>query len=128
MKEAAMYGHAVPKGDEETLKRIIRSVDKKLSYSLLDGVDAAESIFTLHLSTKGWEGTLIVALNDLQAAKNDLACRNRLRQRIKRLRDHMWDNRLVKDVMGTKVAGMLKAAGQQEAAFRPQFMRRSPRR
>ena len=123
-----MLGHAVSKGDEETLKGIIRSVDKKLSYSLLDGVDAAESIFTLHLSTKGWEGTLIVVLNDLQAAKNDLACRNRLRQRIKRLRDHMWDNRLVKDVMGTKVAGMLKAAGQQEAAFRPQFMRRSPRR
>ena len=123
-----MYGHAVPKGDEETLKRIIRSVDKKLSYSLLDGVDAAESIFTLHLSTKGWEGTLMVALNDLQEAKNDLACRSRLRQRVKRLRDHMWDNRLVKDVMGIKVAGMLKAAGQQEAAFRPQFMRRSGRR
>ena len=123
-----MYGHAVPKGDEETLKEIIRSVDKKLSYSLLDGVDTAESIFTLHLSAKGWEGSLMVALNDLQSAKHDLACRNKLRQRIKRLRDHMWDNRLVKDVMGTKVAGMLKAAGQQEALFRPQFMRRSPGR
>jgi hypothetical protein len=123
-----MYGHAVPKGDEETLKEIIRSVDKKLSYSLLDGVDARESIFTLQLTSKGWEGTMIVVLNDLQAAKHDLACRNKLRQRVKRLRDHMWDNRFVKDVMGIKVAGMLKAAGQQEAAFRPQFMRRSPGR
>ena len=123
-----MYAHAVPKGDEETLKEIIRSVDKRLSYSLLDGVDAAGPIFTLHLSSKGWEGTMIVGLNDLQAAKNDLVGRNKIRQRIKRLRDHMWDSRLVKDVMGTKVAGMLKEAGQQEAAFRPQFMRRSPRR
>ena len=120
-----MHARAVPKGDEETLKEIIRSVDKKLSYSLLDGVDGKGPIFVLHLSSKGWEGTMNVALKDLQAAKNDLASRNRTRQRIKRLRDHMWDNRMVKDVMGTKVAGMLKEAGQQEAAFRPQFMRRS---
>lgn len=123
-----MYAHAVPKGDEETLKQIIRSVDKRLSYSVLDGVDGKAPIFVLHLTSKAWEGTMNVGLHDLQAAKNDLVSRNKIRQRIKRLRDHMWDNRLVKDVMGTKVAGMLKEAGQQEAAFRPQFMRRSPRR
>ena len=123
-----MYGHAVPKEDQDTLKEIIRSVDKKLDYSLLDNGDAAGPLFTLRLAAKSWEGTATLAINDLQAAKTDRVARNKIRQKIKRLRDHMWDSELLKDVLGTKAARMLKESGQREESFKHQFVRRSPRR
>lgn len=123
-----MYGRSVPKEDEDSLREIIRSVDKDLDYSLLDGSDASGPAFTLHLTKKGWKGDLNLRLEDLKAAKSDLVCRNKIRQKIKRLRDHMWDGHLLKDVLGTKAARMLKESGQKEDAFKHQFVRRSPRR
>lgn len=123
-----MDGRAVSKGDEATLKAIIRSVDKKLDYSLVDGSDAAGPNFTLHLTRQGWKGTMNLGIDDLQAARTDLVCRNKIRQRIKRLRDHMWDSRFLKDVLGTKAARMLKESSQKEDAPKHHFVQRWGRR
>lgn len=123
-----MDGRAIPKEDEATLNAIIRSVDKKLDYSAVDHSDAAGPHFTLHLVRESRQGTMNVGVNDLREAKTDLVCRNKIRQKIKSLRDHMWDSELLKDVLGTKAARMLKGAAQNENAFRPRFERRPPRR
>jgi hypothetical protein len=116
----------VLKEDEALLRQIIRSVDKKLDYTLRDASDARSPNLALHLSRQGWEGTMALGLKDLQAAKTDLVCRNQLRVKIKRLRDHMWDAPIVKDVLGIKAANMLKEALQGESAPKPYFMRRPP--
>lgn len=124
-----MNGRAISKEDEATLSAIVRSVDKKLDHSLREGSDPNRAAFTLHLARQGWEGNMILGVEDLQAAKSDLVCRNKIRQRIKRLRDHMWDNLFEKDVLGTQAARMLKKSGQGEDDRKRQFMpRRSPRR
>lgn len=123
-----MQGGTVSKEDEATLNEIIRSVDKKVEYSLHAGSDAGSPNLTLHLARSGWEGTMTLAIEDLRTAKTDLVRRNKIRQRIKRLRDHMWDSGFVKDVLGTKAANMLKESGQKEEGPRRQFMRRPPKR
>lgn len=123
-----MQGGTVSKDDEATLNEIIRSVDKKVEYSLHAGSDVGSPNLTLHLARSGWEGTMTLAIEDLRMAKTDLVRRNKIRQKIKRLRDHMWDSGFVKDVLGTKAANMLKESGQKEDGPRRQFMRRPPKR
>lgn len=123
-----MFVRDVSKEDDATMREIIRSVDKKLDYNFRDGNDASGPGFVLHLTRESWEGTLTLGINDLRAAKTDLVSRNNIRQKIKSLRDHMWDNRLTKDVLGTKAANMLKEAGQGEINFRRPFMRPSTKR
>jgi hypothetical protein len=116
----------VLKEDEALLREIIRSIDKKLDYTVRDGSDAQGPHFTVHLSRHGWEGTAVLPLKAVHAAKSDLVSRTRLRQKIKRLRDHMWDTPVVKDVLGIKAANMLKESLQGESAPKPYFMRRPP--
>jgi len=124
-----MHVRDLSKQDETTLREIVRSVDKKLDYSLRDGAEAGDSNFTVHLSREGRQGDVTVRMEDLRAAHTDTVSRNKIRQRIKSSRDHMWDDRLVKDVLGTKAARMLKESGQPEpSSFRRPFNRRGPGR
>jgi len=123
-----MHGRDVSKEDEARVREIIRSIDKKLEYSLHDGRETGGPDFTLHLARQSWEGNIVLSIDDLKAAKSDLICRNKIRQKIKRLRDHMWDNRFSKDILGTKAAKMLKASAQREEELKRQFGRRAPRR
>lgn len=123
-----MPGTAISNDDEATLSQIIRSIDKKLDYSLRAGSDTERPSVTLHLTRQGWEGTTTLDLDKLRTAKTDLVCRNRIRQKIKRLRDHMWDSRFIKDVLGTGAARALKESRQTDDTSRPRFMRRPPKR
>ena len=115
----------ISREDEATLKQIIRSIDKKLDYSLVKGGDDAGPGPTLRLTRKAWTGTMNLDIDDLQAAKTDLALRNRIRQKIKGLRDHMWDSRSVKDVMGKTTARMIKESAQNDDYPKRTFTPRS---
>ncbi len=119
----------VLKEDEAALREIIRTIDKKLDYTLRDGAEGGERNFMLHLVMQRREGDVTLSIDDLKAAKNDLVRRNEIRQKIKRLRDHMiGDARLLKDVLGTKAARILQHSSKPEEPFRHQGFRRSPRR
>ncbi len=116
------------KQSAELLRGIIRSIDKKLEYSLLDPTQ--EGRFALRLSTRGREGTVSLRTDDLRMAMLDNVRKNVIRQRIKSARDHLLSNYVV-DVMGRKLAKMLKlsAAGTDESKSsfffrRPQGRRR----
>lgn len=124
-----MHARDVLKEDEATLREIIRTIDKKLDYALRDGAEGGERNFMLHLITQRREGDVALSIDDLRAAKNDLVRRNEIRQKIKHLRDHMLsDSRLLTDVLGTKVARILRQSSKPEEAFQRQAFRRSPRR
>ena len=97
------------KQSAELLRGIIRSIDKKLEYNLLDPTQ--EGRFSLRLSTRGREGTVSLRTDDLRMAVLDNVRKNIVRQKIKSARDHLLSNYVV-DVMGRKLAKMLKVAAR----------------
>jgi hypothetical protein len=105
----------------ELLRGIIRSIDKKLEYSLMD--QTQEGRFSLRLSTRGREGVVCLATDDLRAAGHDAVRKNIIRQKIKNKRDHLLSNYVV-DVMGVTIARMLKQAAGTREEFKPSFFRR----
>lgn len=110
------------KQSAELLRGIIRSIDKKLEYSLLDPTQ--EGRFSLRLSTRGREGTVSLRTDDLRMAVLDNVRKNVIRQKIKSARDHLLSNYVV-DVMGRKIAKMLKlAAGGKDESKSSFFFRR----
>lgn len=123
-----MYGLELLKEDEATLREIIRSIDKKLDYSLREGVEARGPNFTLHLARQSWKATVTLSIDELKAAKSDRTRRNAIRQKIKRQRDHMGDSRFLEDVLGTKPARMLRQSTRPDEGFYRQGMRRPPKR
>lgn len=110
------------KQSAELLRGIIRSIDKKLDYSLLDPTQ--EGRFSLRLSTRGREGTVSLRTDDLRMAVLDNVRKNVIRQKIKSARDHLLSNYVV-DVMGKKIAKMLKlSAGSKDDSKSSFFFRR----
>ena len=105
----------------ELLKGIIRSIDKKLEYSLMD--QTQEGRFFLRLSSHGREGVVSLLTDDLRAAGQDNVRKNAIRQKIKSTRDLLLSKYVV-DVMGRKAAKMLKKAGGLDDESRGSFFRR----
>lgn len=106
----------------EVLRGIIRSIDKKLEYSLVD--QTQEGRFSLRLSSHGREGIVSILTDDLRLAGQNAVRKNAVRQKIKSTRDHLLSNYVV-DVMERKVARMLKKAGASREEFKPSFFRSS---
>jgi hypothetical protein len=105
----------------ELLKGIIRSIDKKLEYSLVD--QTQDGRFSLRVSSRGREAIVSLLTDDLRAAGQDNVRKNAVRQKIKSTRDHLLSNYVV-DVMGKRDARMLKKAGGSEEESRGSFFRR----
>jgi hypothetical protein len=111
------------KQSAELLRGIIRSIDKKLEYNLLDPTQ--EGRFSLRLSTRGREATVSLRTDDLRMAVLDNVRKNVVRQKIKSARDHLLSNYVV-DVMGRKVAKMLKLAARGTDDSKSSFFFRRP--
>ena len=92
-----MTEHEAVKQSAELLRKIIRSIDKKLEYNFIDPTQ--EGRFSLRLSTRGREGVVSLLTNDLRLAVGDNVRKNVIRQKIKSARDHLLSNYVV-DVMG----------------------------
>jgi hypothetical protein len=116
-----MNEHEAVKQTAELLRGIIRSVDKKLDYSLVDPTQ--EGRFSLRLSTRGRVGVVSLLTADLRAAGQNAVRKNAIRQKIKSTRDHLLSNYVV-DVMGKRVARMLKQANAGTDDSKPSFYRR----
>ena len=117
-----MTEREVVKQTAEVLRGIIRSIDKKLEYSLVD--QTQEGRFSLRLSSRGREGIVSILTDDLRLAGQNAVRKNAVRQKIKSTRDHLLSNYVV-DVMGRKVARMLKKAGGAKDEYKPSFFRPS---
>jgi hypothetical protein len=116
-----MIEREVIKQTAELLRGIIRSIDKKLEYSLID--QTQEGRFSLRLSSRGREGIVSLLTDDLRVAGQDAVRKNAIRQKIKSTRDHLLSNYVV-DVMGKRIAKMLKQASGAKDEFKPSFFRR----
>ena len=105
------------------LRTIIRSIDKKLEYSLVDPTQ--EGRFSLKLTTRGREGLVSIRTDDLRRAVIDDARKNGIRQKIKSARDHLLSN-YVADVMGNQMARMLKQSRAGNDDAKASFFYRRP--
>jgi hypothetical protein len=117
-----MTEREIVKHTAELLRSIIRSVDKKLEYSLMD--QTQQGRFALRLTTRGREGVVSLRTDDLRAAADSATSKNVIRQKIKSKRDHLLSNYVV-DVMGRNIAKLLKetASSREESKS---FYRRAP--
>jgi hypothetical protein len=111
------------KQSADLLRKIIRSIDKKLEYNFLDPTQ--EGRFSLRLSTRGREGVVSLLTNDLRLAVRDNVCKNLIRQKIKSTRDHLLSNYVV-DVMGKRITKLLKQSAGAPGEAKPSFYYRSP--
>jgi hypothetical protein len=120
-----VFGKGVNQEEEMLLRDIIRSIDKRIDHSAQEGEG---SHFTLQLTLRGHEGNLILDLEDLKQAKNDMVKRHQIRQRIKARCDHLDKSRYGDDILGLKVAKLLRASPKPEPLTHRGGFGRGPRR
>jgi hypothetical protein len=120
-----MFGKGVFQAEDNLLREIIRSVDKKIDYSAREGEG---SKFTLHLKLKNHEGDVILDLEDLHTAKQDQIRRHQIRQKIKARCDHLDPSRYGADILGLRSARILKTSPKLEPMAQRSFNRSGPRR
>ena len=121
-----MFGKGVFQEEENLLRDIIRSIDKKIDFSAKEGEGTK---FTVRVKLRNHEGDVMLDLEDLKAAKTDMIRRHQLRQKIKARTEHLDESRYGHDIMGRQTAKMLRAAPKLEPmAQRGGFGRGGPRR
>lgn len=118
-----MTEQEVVKQSAELLKKVIRGIDKKLEYHFVDS--AQEGRFSLKLTTRGKSTVVSLVTGDLRAALLDDVRKNAIRQKIKSARDHLLST-YVADVMGTKMARMLKQSAAGRDDMKSSFFYRRP--
>ena len=111
------------KQSAELLRGIIRSIDKKLEYNLLDPTQ--EGRFSLRLSTRGREATVSLRTDDLRMAVLDNVRKNVGPAKDQERARSLLSNYVV-DVMGRKVAKMLKLAARGTDDSKSSFFFRRP--
>jgi hypothetical protein len=120
-----MFGKGVFQEEENVLRNIIRSIDKRVDYSAKEGEG---SRFTVHVKLRNHEADVILDLEDLKAAKLDMVRRHQIRQKIKARCDHLDKSRYADDILGLKPARILKASPKPEPMAQRGGFGRGPRR
>ena len=120
-----MFGKGVHQEEEALLRDIIRTINKKIDYTAREGEGTR---FTLHLKLRGHESDVALDLEDFKSAKNDMAKRHQIRQKIKARYDHLDKSRYGDDILGLKPAKILRASPKPEPSTQQRGFSRSPRR
>lgn len=120
-----MFGKGVFQEEENLLRDIIRSIDKRVDYSAKEGEG---SRFTIRVKLRNHEADVVLDLEDLKAAQTDMVRRHQIRQKIKARCDHLDKSRYGDDVLGLKSAKILRATPKPEAPVHRNGFGRGPRR
>ena len=120
-----MFGKGVNQEEEALLGNILRSINKKIDHTAQEGEG---SRFTLRLTLRGHEGDLLLDLEELKQAKSDMVKRHQIRQKIKARCDHLDKSRYGEDILGLKVARLLRASPKPEPMVHRSSFSRGARR
>lgn len=120
-----MFGKGVFQEEENLLRDIIRSIDKRVGYSAKEGEG---SRFTIRVKLRNHEADVVLDLEDLKTARTDMVRRHQIRQKIKARCDHLDKSRYGDDVLGLKSAKILRATPKPEAPVHRSAFGRGPRR
>lgn len=119
-----MTEQEVAKQGAVLLKKIIRSIDKRIEYEIVNSTH--EGIFSLRLLIRGRTGVTSLKTSDLRLALLDDSKKNTIRRKLKNTRDHLLST-YVDDVMGNKVTRMLTQASRQQGDSKATFFYMRPR-
>jgi hypothetical protein len=120
-----MFGKGVFQEEENLLRDIIRSIDKRLEYTSREG-DGSK--FSIHIKLRNHEGDIMLDLEDLRTARTDMVKRHQIRQKIKASSDHLDKSRYGADILGLKPAKLLRASPKPEPSAMRGGFGRGPRR
>jgi hypothetical protein len=120
-----MFVKGVFQEEENLLRDIIRSIDKRVDYSAKEGEG---SRFTIRVKLRNHEADVVLDLEDLKTARTDMVRRHQIRQKIKARCDHLDKSRYGDDVLGLKSAKILRATPKPEAPVHRSGFGRGPRR
>jgi hypothetical protein len=120
-----MFGKGVFQEEENLLRDIIRSIDKRVDYTAKEGEG---SRFTIRVKLRNHEADVLLDLEDLRSARTDMVRRHQIRQKIKARCDHLDRSRYGDDVLGLKPARILRASPKPEAPVHRGGFGRAPRR
>ncbi len=74
----------------QELRKIVRSVDKKLNLQVQDGPSPQDPLLMLHLSQGHLQATMEVSVEEVRRALQNARDRATLRERIKRTHERLW--------------------------------------
>jgi hypothetical protein len=120
-----MFGKGIFQEEENLLRNIVRSIDKRVDYSAKEGEG---SRFTLRIKMRNHEADVVLDLEDLKSARTDMVRRHQIRQKIKARCDHLDKSHYGDDVLGLKSARILRASPKPEAPAHRGGFSRGPRR
>ena len=120
-----MFGKGVFQEEENLLRDIIRSIDKRVDYTAKEGEG---SRFAIRVKLRNHEADVLLDLEDLRFARTDMVRRHRIRQKIKARCDHLDRSRYGDDVLGLKPARILRASPKPEAPVHRGVFGRAQRR
>ena len=120
-----MFGKGVFQEEENLLRDIIRSIDKKVDYTAKEGQG---SRFSVHVKLRSHEADVMLDIEDLKAARTDMVRRHQIRQKLKARCDHLDMSRYAHDILGLKPARLLRASPKPEFTPQRSGFGRGPRR
>jgi hypothetical protein len=103
------------------LRKIVRTVDKKLQLTIQDGPSPQDPIITLHLAQGALQATMEVSVEEVRRALESARDRAALRERIKRTHERLWFPTKPPPFFSTKA---IRPGSESFAHFRPSGGRR----
>ncbi len=103
------------------LRKIVRSVDKKIQLMVQDGPTPQDPLLKLHLSQGSLQAEMDVSVEEVRRAVDDARERATLRERVKRTHERMWFPSKPARFFDTKA---IRPGSEAFAHFRPSGGRR----
>ena len=75
---------------QQELRKIVRSVDKKLTLQVLDGPSPQDPLLILQLSQAHLQTTMEISVEELRRSLQNARARSALRERVKRTHERLW--------------------------------------
>ena len=98
------------------LRKIVRTVDKKIQLQVQDGPTPQDPLLKLHLSHGSLQAAMEVSVEEIRRALEDTRERACLRERIKRTHERLWFPHKPVPFFNTKA---IRPGSEAFAHFRP---------
>lgn len=103
-------------GVHTQLRKIVRTIDKKIQLQIQDGPTPQDPLLKLHLSQGSLQAEMEVSVEEIRRALDDTRDRAALRERIKRTHERLWFPNKPAPFFNTKA---IRPGSEAFAHFRP---------
>jgi hypothetical protein len=98
------------------LRKIIRSIDKKVQLQVQDGPSPQDPLLNIQLVQGALQATMEISVEEVRRALDNARDRSRLRERLKRTHERLWFPSKPPPFFSTKA---IRPGSESFAHFRP---------